>query len=303
MKITRRELRQIIVNESIGGSDTGDLTVTQAMDLVPSDSSQSSNTEYESSIEKSLKMMFTVVKPKVFEVMAGIDAEALREIIKITSQKLESLGLSDAGRISKVMTLLPAAISDGSISRAYSLGGVVKVVELIVSEIKKEDSSSEIKEKIKERKKMKVTHNRLLKIIKEELAYVLEEGPTQEDYDKRYNVRWDLVKEQMKQAMLYNTTILEFLKLYHGPGSKTQTVDVNGQLVMSAPIDWKEAMAKSGIQDDATVDSVIKNYPEVGKLLDFDRIVDDMLEKRMQQHAAKWQTNSLAKKDDIGNQP
>ena len=69
MKITRRELRQIIVNESIGGSDTGDLTVTQAMDLVPSDSSQSSNTEYESSIEKSLKMMFTVVKPRVFAVV------------------------------------------------------------------------------------------------------------------------------------------------------------------------------------------------------------------------------------------
>jgi len=301
MKITRRELRQIIINESIGGSNYyasySDASKLE-LDKDAAVASQTASTEYESSIEKSLKMMFTVVKPAVFEVMAGIDAGALREIIKITSQKLEALGLSDAGRISKVMTLLPAAISDGSISRAYSQGGVAKVVELIVSEIKKEDSSSEIKEKIKERKKMKVTHSRLLKIIKEEIDYVLEEDPSQNDVD----VRWDLVKEQMRQALLFNTTILDFLKLYHGPGSKTQVVDVNGQLVQSAPIDWQDAIAQSGIESDATVDSVIKDFPEVGNLLDLDLIIDDMLAKRMQQHAVGQQTSSLAKTDDIGNQ-
>lgn len=295
MKITRRELRQIIISESTEDADyNGGADLELKIDKEPN---LDAGNEPDSSIEKSLKMMFAVVKPTVFEIIAGIDAESLQSIITLTAEKLKSMGLSDPGKISRILTLLPSAIADGSITNAYKSNGVISVVDLIVDEIKNENKEEK---QLQERKNMKITHKKLLSIIKEEIDYALEEGPTQADYDRRFNVDWKELEEQIKQGILHSMTILDFLKAYHGPDSKTQVVDINGQLVQAAPIDWEAAIEKSGVEGDEKVNAVIVKHPELKALLDVEGIVADQLAVRKMQHHQKYQSGaeiSLAKGD------
>ena len=136
---------------------------------------------------------------------------------------------------------------------------------------------------------MKITRSKLLSIIKEEIQSIVNES--------KEEVKWDDVREQIRQGILFNMTILDFLKSYHGPGSKTQVVDINGQLVQAAPIDWQKAIEQSGIEGDDTVGEVVKNHPSLENLLDIEAVVDDTLMARKQAHAQAGSKKSLAKTD------
>ena len=274
MKIRRSLLKKILREEVLSPEKE-----VKAQSLSPD---QPENLDQKSTLD-SVKMMFSVVKPEAFE-MVGVESPDVEKVVERLSDLLDSSGLNSPEKITIIMNFLPRALSDGRIADAFSKGGIAGLSDLIFNQIKVYNENIK-----REKLDMKITKRKIREMIRGEIRSLIRES--------EHNVNWDEVREQIRQGVLYNMTILDFLKSYHGPGSKTQVVDINGQLVQAAPINWEEALADSALMPDDTVGDVIDNHPALKKLLDVEGVVDNQLMARKQSHSSR-EKSSLAKKDD-----